>query len=100
MKSLRSIATAVALISASAFADDYTYHTQYADQMGTEAPAARNLTEANSTAAGGAAYSNRNASEFAPVAYDWAPSSTPFSFFQGAVAPLSPEVHAHLEASG
>jgi hypothetical protein len=99
MRSLTSIATGVILISVGAFAGDYTYHTQYADQMGTEAPAARNLTEANSTAAGGAVYSNRNASEFAPVAFNWAPSSTPFSFFRGAVAPLSPEVHAHLEAS-
>jgi hypothetical protein len=99
MKSLISVAIGVALIAAAALAGDYTYHTQYADQMGTEAPAARNLSEANATAAGGAVYANRNASEFAPVAYNWAPSSTPFSFARGAVAPLAPEARAHLEAS-
>lgn len=95
----KGIAAAVTLAATAAFAGDYTYHTQYGDQMSTEAPAARNLTEANSTAEGGAVYANRNASEFATVAYNWTPSTTPFSFFRGAVAPLSPEAGAHLEAT-
>jgi CubicO group peptidase (beta-lactamase class C family) len=94
-----AVAATIVITASSGFAEDFTYHTQYADQMGTEAPVARNLTEANSTAAGGAVYANRNGSEFATVAYNWAPSSTPFSFFEGGVTPMSSEDRAHLETT-
>jgi CubicO group peptidase (beta-lactamase class C family) len=83
----------------SAHAEDFTYHRQYQDQMGTEAPDARNLTEANATAADGAVYANRNASEFSTVAYNWAPSTTPLRFRRGAVRPISAEDRAHLEST-
>ena len=91
--------TCMLFLSAPTVAGDYTYHTQYRTQMGTEAPAARNLTEANATAAGGAVYANRNASEFSPVAYNWRPSSKPFSFARGVVRLLSLEDRAHLEGT-
>ncbi|ESQ15829.1 MAG: hypothetical protein N838_07480 [Thiohalocapsa sp. PB-PSB1] len=72
---------------------------QYGDQMGTEAPAARNLTEAISSADAGAVYANRNASEFSTVAYNWAPSSTPLRFGRGAVRPMSADDLAHMEST-
>ncbi len=79
--------------------EDFTYHRQFEDQMGTEAPEARNLTEANATAAGGAVYANRNASEFCTVAYNWAPSTAPLRFARGPVPPMSAEDLAHLEST-
>ncbi len=94
-----AFAFSTAVLATEAFGGDYVYHTQYANQMGTEAPSARNLTEANSTAASGAVYANRNASEFATVAFNWSPSSQPFSFFRGAVEPLSQDARDHLEAT-
>ena len=94
-----AVATTIVITASSAFAEDFTYHTQYADQMGTEAPVARNLTEAISSADAGAVYANRNASEFSTVAYNWAPSSTPLRFDRGAVRPMSAEDLAHMEST-
>ena len=90
-----AVAATFVITASSGFAEDFTYHMQYGDQMGTEAPAARNLTEAISSADAGAVYANRNASEFSTVAYNWAPSSTPLRFGRGAVRPMSADDLAH-----
>ena len=79
-------------------AQDSNYEKKYSDQMGTRAPAVANMTEAASTAAHGAVYANRNASEFATCAWNFAPSGSPLRF-EEEIQPLGGEELAHLKST-
>ena len=96
-----TIATLVAaalVANTAAYAGDYTYQTRYADQMGTEVTSAPNLTEGTGTADKGAVSAHRNMAKLATVAWNFAPSDTPF-YFAEAIRPLSNEVKDHLEST-
>lgn len=94
-KLLTTIMSAVISVSANATS---VYEQQYQDQMGTEAPAVKNLTEATQTAEKGSVYANRNMSEFGIVNYNWEPSPTPHKF-EETVSPLSKQAMSHIEAT-
>ena len=77
---------------------DQTYQELYRNQMGTEAPAAEDLTKAQANIEAGAVYANRHIPEFAMSVWNFAPSTNPLRF-EETVKPLDPAALEFLEST-